>query len=365
MRPSPLHHALATVQFSRPGSDFFQSLRNSVHAYFESNKISQTGDYRLYIKTLFFCLSGLAIYISLLTVAMPWWVALILAGTLGLFQAFIGFNVMHDACHGSYSSKHKINNFLALSMNVLGSDAFMWKQKHNLVHHTYTNIDGIDDDIQKAPLIRMAPSQPKFWAHRFQFIYVVPLYAVSSFFWILLKDFQEYFSVKKYAVKVDKMSTMEHVTFWVSKSLYMFFYIVLPILVWGWLPWFIGFLTMHITLGLTLSLVFQLAHVVENVEFHDARDKEHTLVETEWAIHQLKTTSDFAVDNKFVSWFLGGLNFQVEHHLFPRISHVHYPAIQKIVKETCEKYGVEYHSYKNTRLAMASHFRHLYNLGRK
>lgn len=355
---------MATIQFSRPNSDFFMTLRTAVNQYFEQNGKKQSGDARLYIKTIVLVSAGVAVYASLMLVAMSWYVALPLAFAMGLLQAFIGFNVMHDACHGAYSSKKKINDFLGLSMNALGSDAFMWKQKHNLVHHTYTNIDGVDDDIQKAPLIRMAPSQPKVWAHRFQFIYIIPLYAVSTIFWILLKDFQEYFSTKKYSVKVDTMNTREHIIFWVSKTLYVGFYIVLPIFVWGWFAWMIGFIAMHVSLGLTLSLVFQLAHVVENVEFEEAHEEGVTQIDSEWAVHQLKTTSDFAVNNKVVSWFLGGLNYQVEHHLFPKISHVHYPALQKIVAETCKKYGVDYHEYPTTRAALASHFRHMYKLGR-
>lgn len=355
---------LAKITFARPENDFFQTLRTNVNAYFEKNNRLQSGDRRLYTKTVVLTVVTIAIYTVLLTIALPVWAGVSLAFLMGIMQALIGFNIMHDACHGSYSSRKKINDLLSLSMNALGSDAFMWKQKHNLVHHTYTNIDGVDDDIQKAPLIRMAPSQPKVWAHKLQFLYIVPLYAISSFFWIMLKDFQEYFTTKKYNVKVDTMKRKDHYVFWISKALYIFMYIALPIMIWGWLPWMVGFLTMHGALGLALSFVFQLAHVVENVEFEHAHDEGTTEIGTEWAVHQLRTTSDFAVNNKIVSWFLGGLNYQVEHHLFPRISHVHYPEIQKIVAETCAKYGVEYHYFPTTRKALASHFRHMYKLGR-
>jgi len=355
---------LAIVQFSRPENDFFASLRSAVNQYFEKENKKQSGDFRLYLKTIVFVTAAIAVYAVLMLVNLQWYIALPLAFLMGLLQAFIGFNVMHDACHGSYSSKKKINDLFSLSMNALGSDAFMWKQKHNIVHHTYTNIDGVDDDIQKAPLIRMAPTQPHVWAHRLQFLYIIPLYAVSTIFWLLLKDIQEYFAAKAYNVKVDKMKPKEHVIFWISKVLYIFIYIVVPIFVWGWFGWLMGFIAMHVALGLTLSLVFQLAHVVENVEFEHAHDEGVTKIESEWAVHQLKTTSDFAVQNKFVSWFLGGLNYQVEHHLFPRISHVHYPAIQQIVAQVCAEYNVAYHSFPTTRSALASHFRHMYKLGK-
>lgn len=355
---------MRSVSFSRPQSDFFSALRSSVNNYFQQQKIKPTGDFRLYLKTIILVSAAIMIYVSLLVFNMPWYFGVTLAFLLGMVEAFIGFNVMHDACHGSYSTKKSINDFLGLSMNALGSDAFMWKQKHNLVHHTFTNIDGIDDDIQKVPLMRMCETQPRKKAHRFQHIYVVFLYAISTIFWILLKDFEEYFSRKEvYAVKTAKRDRKSHIIFWSSKILYLFFLVVLPVMVLGWLPWLIGFVVMHMALGLTLSLVFQLAHVVEPVAFSEGK-AEKVNIEDEWAVHQLKTTCDFAVNNKVVSWFLGGLNYQVEHHLFPAISHIHYPAIQKIVVQTCAEYGITYHSFPTTRKALVSHFRHMQRLGR-
>ena len=354
---------MRTVTFSRPKNDFFSSLRSSVNNYFAQNKIKPTGDYRLYTKTIVLTVSAVALYVSLIMFSMPWYLGLTLAALFGLVQAFIGFNVMHDACHGSYSSNKRMNSFLSLSMNALGSDAFMWKQKHNLVHHTFTNIDGVDDDIEKVPLMRMCETQPLKKAHRFQHIYVVFLYAVSTIFWMYLKDFEEYFSKEKYKVKTETRDLKKHFIFWGSKIVYFGLMVALPIVILGWLPWLVGTLVMHATLGLTLSFVFQLAHVVEPVGFSHSEETKIT-IEDEWAVHQLKTTCDFAVNNKFVSWFLGGLNYQVEHHLFPNISHVHYPEIQKIVVATCKEYGVDYHSFPTTRQALASHFRHMYKLGR-
>ena len=211
--------------------------------------------------------------------------------------------------------------------------------------------------------MRMCETQPLKKAHRFQHIYVVFLYAVSTIFWMYLKDFEEYFSKEKYKVKTETRDLKKHFIFWGSKIVYFGLMVALPIVVLGWLPWLVGTLVMHATLGLTLSFVFQLAHVVEPVGFSHSEETKIT-IEDEWAVHQLKTTCDFAVNNKFVSWFLGGLNYQVEHHLFPNISHVHYPEIQKIVVATCKEYGVDYHSFPTTRQALASHFRHMYKLGR-
>lgn len=354
---------MATIQFSKPNSDFFATLRKDVQRYFEENKIKSSGNAHLYWKAVILISSYIIIYAAILLLPIPLWLAAVGAATIGSLQAFIGFNVMHDSCHEAFSSKKRVNYFFGLSMNALGSDAFMWKQKHNVVHHTYTNIDGVDDDIAKTPFLRMSKSQPRFKAHRFQHIYLTFLYGISSFYWIVLKDLQEYIMGSKYSIETAKMKPWDHFVFWSTKIVYFGLYIVLPSFVFGFLPAFVGFVIMHVMLGLLLSFVFQLAHVVENVEF-EHHVGEHTMIENEWAVHQIATTSDFAPQNKVVSWFMGGLNHQVEHHLFPRISHVHYPKIQKIVQKTCAEFGVQYRHYPTVRQALASHFRHMRNLGR-
>ncbi|NDC41795.1 MAG: acyl-CoA desaturase, partial [Chitinophagia bacterium] len=171
-----------------------------------------------------------------------------------------------------------------------------------------------------------------------------------------------YFNKKIYMTELNAMDVREHITFWVSKALYVFFYIALPVYLLGWGAWGVGFLFMHIALGLSLSVVFQLAHVVEETEFEFAGDDPKT-IENEWAIHQIKTTANFAPDNKLINWFVGGLNFQVEHHLFARISHIHYPAISKIVERKCKEFGLPYHSIPTMGRAIMSHYRFMKLMG--
>lgn len=353
---------MATIHFSRPQSDFFATLRKNVDEYFKSRQIQPTGDTRLFLKAAILIAAYIACYVSALFLPVPMWAAALFAAMLGVIQAFVGFNIMHDACHDAFSTNKKVNYFFGLSMNALGSDAHMWRNKHNVLHHTYTNVDGVDDDIAKTPLLRMCESQPRFKAHKLQHIYLTFLYAISTLYWVLVKDFQHYFFGNGYAVETAKMKLADHLMFWLTKIVYFGLYLALPIYVWGVVPGIIGFVIMHAFLGSVMSFVFQLAHVVENVEFEEAQ-REVTQIENEWAVHQIATTSDFAPTNPVVSWFLGGLNFQVIHHLFPRISHVHYPAIQKIVAKTCADYGVEYRYYPTMRAALASHFRHMKRLG--
>jgi linoleoyl-CoA desaturase len=221
----------------------------------------------------------------------------------------------------------------------------------------------VDDDIAKSPLIRQCSSQKWVPMHRIQHYYVILVYAISSFAWVFIMDFNKYFKKRVYTTELQKMSTNEHLIFWLSKVLYIVFYIAIPVYFVGWQAWAIGFTCMHVVMGLTLALVFQLAHVVEHTEFEKV-DGDEKVIENEWAIHQLKTTANFARKDRVISWFVGGLNYQVEHHLFPRISHIHYPAISNIVKNTCQKFNVPYYEYDTMTEAVQSHFTMMKKLGR-
>lgn len=356
---------MAKITFSNRNNEFYQSLKASVDAYFNERNIKRTGDWRLFSKTIILVSSAIGIYAVLMLVPVNPWLALGLVAVFGFVLASIGFSVMHDANHGSYSTKPALNDFLGLSLNAMGASSYFWKQKHNIIHHTYTNVDGIDDDIAKSPIIRQCETQKWVPAHRIQHIYLLPVYALSTIFWIYIMDFTKYFSRKIYTTEAWKMSVKNHVIFWATKVFYFTVYIIIPISVWGVLPWLVGYLVMNMVMGLTLSLVFQLAHVVENTEFEHVPLDATKHIETAWAEHQIRTTANFAMNNKAISWFVGGLNFQVEHHLFPKVSHIHYPAISKIVMEKCREFNLPYNQYPTLSGAVASHFRMMKFLGRK
>lgn len=350
------------VTFNNQQAQFFTSINAKVERYFEEKNLNRTGNNKLYIKSVVLIGAAIASYIILLTVDLHPAIAITLCCLFGIIQAGIGFNVMHDANHGSYSTKKWINSVMSLSANTLGVNSWFWKQKHNIIHHTYTNVDGMDDDIAKPPLFRMCSSQKRLWVHRYQYIYCILLYGLTSLVWIFFTDFAKYFEGKIQGTMLNKMVPKEHVIFWLSKAVYFFFYIAIPIYMVGFVPFIIGFAVVHFTLGLALSLVFQLAHVVEDTHFVDA-NCDVLKIEDEWAIHQVRTTADFATKNKIISWFTGGLNYQVEHHLFPRISHVHYPVIHTFVKEACQKFSVRFNDYPSMTAALISHFRFLKQLG--
>jgi linoleoyl-CoA desaturase len=350
--------------FNNKDNAFFTSLKADVDNYFAENNIKKTGDWRLFSKTIILWGAAIAIYLTIMLSGVDSYIKYLLCVLLGLVFAGIGFSVMHDANHGSYCTNSTLNDFIGLSANGLGASAYFWKQKHNIIHHTYTNVDGLDDDIAKSPIIRQCESQKWVPAHKIQHLYLTPIYALSTIFWIFNMDFKKYFSRKIYTTDAWKLSTKNHIIFWATKLYYVAVFMVLPMATFGFWAWLGGYLLLNAALGITLSFVFQLAHVVENTEFETIGLDETKHIETAWAQHQILTTANFAMGNKFISWYVGGLNYQIEHHLFPKVSHIHYPAISKFVQAKCKEYNLPYNNNETFFGAVASHFRVMKNLGK-
>lgn len=338
-------------------------LRKRVQQYFTDNKISQTGGSKIFLKAALFLVVFALLYIHLVFFTPAWYIGVFECIVLGGVIAGIGFNVMHDGGHGSFSKLKWMNKLASYTSSMLGANQFMWNMKHNMIHHTFTNVDGVDDDIEVGILMRMAPTQKRLKIHKFQHIYFWVLYMLLYIFWVFYSDFEKYFTKKIGDTPLKKMSLTEHFSFWWIKVYYAAVFIVIPIYSVGWLAWLIGFLTISFFAGFVLSIVFQLAHTVEDTEFPVASIEEHKLPD-EFAAHQIKTTANFATKSKLVSWLVGGLNFQIEHHLFPKISHIHYPAISNIIRTVCAEYQLQYIEYPTTRKAIAAHVRFLRQMGK-
>ena len=342
-------------------SNFHQELKKRVQQYFSENQIEQTGNFSLYFKAILMWSLYVALYVHLVFFTPHLAIAAFECLIMGGLTAGIGFNVMHDGGHESFSNSKFWNKIAAFSVNGLGARMQMWKNKHNIIHHTYTNIDGVDDDIEIKPLLRMCPTQKKYKVHKFQHIYVWFLYSFLLIIWVFATDYQKYFKKKIGIVPIKKMSAFDHFAFWTAKVGYYIMMIALPIYMVGFVNWLVGFLILSMFAGFVLSIVFQLAHTVEETAFPVPVDNND--IENEWAIHQVQTTANFATKSKLISWLVGGLNFQIEHHLFPKISHVHYPAISEIIKKTCDEFDIKYIEYKRMRDAVISHTLHLKKMG--
>jgi linoleoyl-CoA desaturase len=271
---------------------------------------------------------------------------------------------MHDGAHGSFSKFNWLNTTAAYTLNFLGASSYMWNIKHNLIHHTFTNIDGVDDDIDARPFLRMCDTQEYKEMHKYQHRYYWMLYSLLYLYWVFFTDYKKYFSGMIGSMPVKKLKLSDHIIFWGFKLLYVSLFIVVPIIFVGFTPWLIGYLLGGLISGYVLSIVFQLAHTVDEAEF-PVPVQPANKIEEDWAIHQLQTTANFATKNKIYTWLFGGLNYQIEHHLFPKISHIHYPVISNIVKATCQDFNVKYIEYPKMKLAIHAHVNHLKNMGIK
>ena len=347
------------------GSHFFATTRKRVDDYFKETNTSRNATTGMWAKTLIFLTGFIALYALILSNMFTVWAMLPIAILLGMFSAFVGFNVCHDAIHGSFSANKNINKFFSYLFHFLGASPYVWSITHNVVHHTYTNIPGHDEDIDVAPgLIRISEEDPVNRIQRYQHWYAFPLYSLASISWAFRKDYKKFFQARLGNQEM-KHPKKEYFNLFFYKGLYYFLFIVLPLLVLdiAWWQFLIGFLAMHLAQGLTMGLVFQLAHVVEGTDF-PVPDTTGNMEEA-WADHQMRTTANFAGSCPVAAFFLGGLNRQIEHHLFPKVCHIHYGKIGKIVKETALEFNIPYIESPTFLSALRSHYRMLKKFGQQ
>jgi len=345
------------------GGAFLRDVKARAEQYFAAAGRSAKGDGRMLVKTI--CMLALTFvpYLLILSGRFPVPVMALLALMSGFGMAGIGFAVAHDALHGGYATRPWVNRMLGYTMDLIGASSYLWKITHNIIHHTYTNIHGTDEDLAVSPLLRLSPHAPRKGYHRYQHFYALPLYAMTTLFWVFLKDYQQLLR-KDLGPYVNRSHRPRDVIgLLAGKTLYYGWALVLPLAILP-LPWWqvlIGFLLAHVAAGFTLGIVFQLAHVVEKTA-HPEPDAAGAMGQ-HWAVHEMETTANFAPSNRLLGWYVGGLNYQVEHHLFPRVCSIHYPALSRIVEATADRHGLPYHSYRTFTGAIASHLRTLRRFG--
>jgi linoleoyl-CoA desaturase len=346
-----------------PGASFYATLRQRVDAYFQSRQLSRHANGLMWVKTSFFLASfGILYGLVLFGPGSPG-IRLVLAGLLGACNACVGFNICHDALHGAFSADKRINRAFSLLFNMVGANPYVWNLTHNVVHHTYTNVPGHDEDIDVVPgLLRLSPAEPWRPWMRYQHLYAFPLYGLASLSWVFRKDYVKFFQ-RKIGPHLARHPRREYINLFFYKALYYLAFIVLPLWVLP-LPWgqvLLGFVVLHLVEGVVMGLVFQLAHVVEGTAFPTPND--NGTMPDAWAVHQLQTTANFAPRSALASFFCGGLNRQIEHHLFPRVCHIHYPALASIVRQTAHEFGLPYLENSSFGVALRSHYRLLRRLG--
>ena len=301
-------------------------------------------------------------YLLLVFWAFSWWQVLPLSFSLALGMAGIGFSVQHDANHGGYSGSRAVNRLLAASLDLIGGSSYVWYWKHNIVHHTYTNISGLDVDLEIEPFLRLAPDQPLLWHHKFQHIYIWGLYGLLPTNWQFWADFRDLKNGSVGSVPFPRPSPLALAATLAGKAFFFGWALVLPLMLHpAWIVLSV-FAATSFMLGVLLTTTFQLAHCVDSADLVTVESGAAPLA-VGWAEHQLRTTSNFAPKSRILTWYLGGLNYQVEHHLFPKICHVHYPALSPIVAAACRDFNMPYHSEPKLTRAIASHTRRLRALG--
>ncbi len=356
-----------TLKFNNSDRAFYNTLSKRVNDYFKENNISRYGNASMVFKSIFmFALYFTPFVLLICNVFDNLLIQALFCIILGFGMSGIGLSVMHDANHGAYSRNAKINALMCRSMNFVGGSSINWQLQHNTIHHSYTNVHEHDHDIESMGILRFDPHSPLKKIHKFQFLYAWFFYGLMTILWATNKDFMQLKKYDKMGLLVTKKTTYKKELFLLilNKLFYLGYSLGLPILIMK-NPWYqvvTGWCIMHYTCGLILALIFQPAHVADTTEF--PLPDENGMIQDHWAAHQLKTTTNFAQKSRFFSWFVGGLNFQVEHHLFPNICHVHYKKLAPIIEKTAKEFNLPYYSKKTFFGAIAGHAKLLYALGR-
>lgn len=352
--------AQARLRF-RPPQGFRRSLKLEVDDYFRTTGRRPRDTWQLYLKCAVVLAGFVASYIMLVFVVRSWWTAALFTCLTGIFLALTSFNILHDAAHGALSNRPRVNRAFSLLLDVQGVSSYVWMWKHNTLHHTYTNVHGGDDDIELGMLARLSKDQPRYGFHRAQRVYLWAAYGLMTMKWHLFDDFWTLAIGRIGEHQVPRPRGGDLAVLLGGKTLFLGWAFILPATQHPWLLVIAAYLCAAFVCGVLASVTFQLAHCVEGADF--PRPSADGVLANDWAVHQVETTVDFAPRNAVVTWLLGGLNFQIEHHLFPKISHVHYPALAPIVERVCRAYGVRYTKNDTLRAALRSHYRFLARMG--
>jgi linoleoyl-CoA desaturase len=350
------------ITFER-ATAFHQEVKARVAEYFATTGARPRDLARMYVKTALIALWVAVSYYLLVFAADSWWKVAGAAFSLALAVAGVGFNVMHDGAHGGYTDSKVIGRAMAFALDIIGGSSYFWRWKHNVLHHTYPNISGADDDIDVGPLARLAPQQRRFAFHRFQHLYMWPLYGLVPLKWQVVDDFKEFIEAKVGTRDVPRPKGLELALFVAGKILFFTMALGIPLLLHPWWIVLLVYLAVTFTMGIVLGVTFQLAHCIGEADF-PSPSPDTLKMAAEWAVHQVHTTVDFARRSRLLTVYLGGLNYQIEHHLFPQICHLHYPKLAPIVEDVCRRFGVRYQAHPNLWAALTSHYRWLRTMGR-
>lgn len=297
-----------------PKDGFYETLRFRVKIYFEENKLNRFADTPSVIKSVvfFFCFTGLY-YLILHSGKDPLWLFFTYWFMMGMFILFTAMSIIHDAAHGTFSKHKWVNEVLLRFMNLVGADGYIYRYKHKVSHHTYTNIPGVDIDLEQSSVVKVTPYTKTKKRHKYQHWYMQLLYPLYfTIFWLIIRDFKYY--KLEYMGTIKTKHTAFHYIFLVFSKLFYFFYmLVLPYLILPYAFWMIivGFFLLNLGSGVVAMFALLSNHVVEDSVFILPDANGH--VNCSWGEHQLRTTDDFSPNSAFISFMFSGLNLHTAH----------------------------------------------------
>jgi linoleoyl-CoA desaturase len=356
-------HPTGKLKFAKDSAGFLPELKRRVDDYFARTGKSRNDCWQMYLKSAVLLTWFAASYIALIFFTTSVWLAIPLAILFAFSIAAIGFGIQHDGGHSGYSRYRGINKLAAMTADLIGISSYLWYWKHAIFHHTYCNVQGHDTDIDVSGLARFSPHVKHRLIQRWQHVYLWLLYGLMASRWHLYGDFRDVAAGTIGPHKIARPKGWDLITFIGGKMISCAILIFFPMFFFQWWLVLIFYALVTGVIGVVLSVVFQLAHCVEEADF-PLPEGDTLRIENAWAIHQVETTVDFARNSWLLSWLLGGLNFQIEHHLFPKICHIHYPALSKIVEQTCGEFGVKYQVHPTFWAGVVSHYRWLKRMGR-
>jgi linoleoyl-CoA desaturase len=322
---------------------------------------------RLHAKAWGIAALAIVSYLGLVFVATGPLTAIPLAAVLVVAIIAIGTSVMHDANHGAFGTSRRVASSLMFTADLVGASSWLWRQKHNVMHHGNTNVVGMDSDIEQMPFARLAPAQPwKPW-HRFQHVYMWGLYGFLTAEWVLMSDFASVIARRRGKYPDSRhMNGRDIASMLLGKVVHVGWAVALPVVFHRWWVVLAFYFACSWMVGFVLAIFFQLAHCVDTTEFAEAATPRRG---DDFVNHQLRTTANIRcttpVIGPFVSWLMGGLHHQIEHHLAPGLPHTSYPAMSKRVRELCAERGINYRVHTNFWTALRSHARWLHTMGRR
>jgi linoleoyl-CoA desaturase len=280
--------------------------------------------------------------------------------SLGLAGSGIGFMIMHDANHHAFARRRSVNRVMALSLDLIGGSSYVWSAKH-LAHHTYPNVSDHDPDIDALPFARFDPAQKRRAWHRYQHLYLWILYAVVTIRWQFITDFTFLRAGRAGRSRLRRPTGSALVSLIAGKLVFVTWAIAIPLAFHPVLPVLGAFLLTSAVASVALTTVFQLSHCVAEADFVDPMTDDRVRT---WQVHQVESTVDFAHGNRLLSMYVGGLNHQIEHHLYSRLPHTLYDRIAVIVREEAERHGISYLHHPTFRRALRAHTAWLKQMGR-